>query len=358
MIKRKVIILRALPYGKDSRVSRWAMIYKNYTPIYGVWGESKDSAISITNIKKSSNKILNIFFFMWFCIKCFFFLLKHANKNDVVVFIDLETILFGFLGALLKGAKIHYDMADPFYLNKPMPGKRIWKFIEKLFVRYSPLVTAPHELRLLLFSNKIRDNMMIVENVPIFYNLDRGFEYLASKNLRIGYFGMLEKNVRGLENIVEFVKSNLNFELIVAGSGELKNYFIENSNICKRITFIENLEYNQLPNFMKKIDIYYAYYSSSKYLHHIAAPNKYYEHLFFGVPILTSKIIPQSILIEENKTGWCVDNNLEEILNEIYKQKDNLNIYRNKCLNVWQKEYLDYYENIKTNLFFKKEKLF
>lgn len=323
------------------------MIYENYTPIYGVWGESKDSAIAITNIKKSSNKILNTFYFMWFCIKCFFFTLRYSKKGDIVVFIDLETILFGFLGALLKGAKIHYDMADPFYLNKPMPGKKLWKYIENLFVKYSPLVTAPHELRLLLFSNKIENNMMVVENVPMFDNSSIDLNHKSSNNLKIGYFGMLEKNVRGLESILEFVKNNSNFELIVAGSGELKNYFINNSNICKRITFIQDFEYNQLPDFMAKIDIYYAYYSSSKYLHHIAAPNKYYEHLFFGVPILTSRIIPQSVLIEKNKTGWCIDNNLEEILNEIYKKRDNLNLYRNNCLNVWQKEYLNYYENLK-----------
>ena len=32
-----------------------------------------------------------------------------------------------------------------------------------------------------------------------------------------------------------------------------------------------------------------------------------------------------------------IDNNLEEILNEIYKQKDKLNIYRNKCFKIMTK---------------------
>ena len=132
----KVIILRALPWGKDSRVERWSKIYSNKKSLFGIWGKEQNNNIkSITNIiREPKNKFLIGIGYIWFSFMCFIFVLKNAKKGDVVVFIDLETVLLGWLAAFIKKATIHYDIADPFYLVKPIPFKKFWKILESIYI--------------------------------------------------------------------------------------------------------------------------------------------------------------------------------------------------------------------------------
>lgn len=345
----KVIILRALPWGSDSRVERWAKIYSNNKPLFGVWGNQKSENIqTITNIKrKPSSKLFIGIGYLWFTFASFFFVLRNASKNDVVVFIDLETILIAWLAAKIKGAKIHYDMADPFYLAKPIPGKKFWKFVEGIFVKFSFRVSAPHIKRLLLFANDIKSNMLVIENVPFMHQrISKDINENNKDYITLGYFGGLEANVRGLENIAQLVLEDNRFKLEVGGTGQLSLFFTELSEKCERVTYHGAFFSEDLPKLVKKVDVYIGYYSADKFLHTIAAPNKYYEHLYLGIPILTSCIIPQAEDIVQNNTGWCINDDkdsLQNWKNTIFQSKIDWDGYKRRCNNIWDSLYAEYY---------------
>lgn len=346
----QVIIMRALPWGRDARVERWAKIYSQYKPLFGVWGTSdlSQSVKSITTIIRNPNsKTLIGLGYLWFSLASFYFVLKHAKKNDVVVFVDLETILVAWIAAMIKGAKIHYDMADPFYLAKPIPGKSFWKFIEALFVKYSFRVTAPHIKRLSIFTDEIKSNMSVIENVPYFKEtLFNSTQKSATKYITLGYFGGLEANVRGLESIAKLVLDDDRLKLIIAGTGQLSTFFTEMSQQCNRIIYLGAFSPEDLPKIAKEIDVYLAYYSPDKFLHTIAAPNKYYEHLFLGIPILTSCVIPQAENILNDNTGWCIENDTDALIkwkNELFNSEIDWNAYRRRCNEIWNDKYADYY---------------
>jgi hypothetical protein len=352
----KVIIMRALPWGRDARVERWAKIYSQYKPLFGVWGASdlSQSVKSITSIIRNPNsKTLIGLGYLWFSLASFYFVLKNAKKNDVVVFIDLETILVAWIAAIIKGAKIHYDMADPFYLAKPIPGKQFWKFIESLFVKKSFRVTAPHISRLSIFTEKITPNMSVIENVPYFkevISLDR--QKTATRYITLGYFGGLEANVRGLENIARLVLDDDRLKLIIAGTGQLSTFFTKISQQCNRIIYLRAFSPEDLPKIAKETDVYIAYYSPDKFLHTIAAPNKYYEHLFLGIPILTSCVIPQAHEVCNNKTGWCIENDTDALIkwkNELFNSEIDWNEYKERCQTIWKEKYADYYSKNQIN---------
>lgn len=346
----KVIIMRALPWGRDARVERWAKIYSQYKPLFGVWGASdlSQSVKSITSIIRNPNsKTLIGLGYLWFSLASFNFVLQNAKKNDVVVFVDLETILVAWIAAMIKGAKMHYDMADPFYLAKPIPGKSFWKFIETLFVKNSFRVTAPHIKRLSIFTDKITSNMSVIENVPYFKEtLFNSTQKTSTTYITLGYFGGLEANVRGLENITKLVLNDDRLKLTIAGVGQLSTFFTEMSQQCNRIVYTGSFLAESLPELAKDMDVYIAYYSPDKFLHTIAAPNKYYEHLFLGIPILTSCIIPQAEDILENNTGWCIENDTDALINwknELFNSKIDWNAYRRRCHKIWNDKYADYY---------------
>ncbi len=117
-------------------------------------------------------------------------------------------------------------MADPFYLAKPIPGKRFWKFIETLFVKHSFRVTAPHIKRLSIFTDDITSNICVIENVPYFKEtLSSSIQKTSTAHITLGYFGGLETNVRGLENLAKLVLDDDRLKLIIAGAGQLSRFF-------------------------------------------------------------------------------------------------------------------------------------
>lgn len=351
----KVIILRALPWGSDSRAERWAKIYSDKLPLFGIWGYiQNDNVKSITSIvRKPENKLLIALGYIWFSLMTFVFVLRNAKKNDTVVFIDLETILFGFLAAFIKKADIHYDMADPFYLVKPVPFRFFWKLLEKFYIYNTKVVTAPHLLRFKIFFEKIQSNMKVVENVPIYENKLDIFPHFSSDNkIIVGYFGGLEANYRGLENLAKLVVNDNRLKLVIAGSGTLFNFFVDLSKKCDRIIFKGKYDIQDLPTLVKNIDVYFAYYSELKPLHKIASPNKFYEHLFFGKPILTSVCIPQSESIQKFNTGWCIENDEDALINwknSLFNNNLDFLYYFYNCRNLWLERYEKYYEELLFN---------
>lgn len=349
---KKIIILRALAWGRDSRVERWAYIYSKRYPLFGIWGKSSEenNIYSITNIiRNPKNKFLILAGYIWFSLKCFYFVLKHAKKGDKVICIDLETILFSYFAAKIKRIEIHYDIADPFFLAKPIYGKKLWKQIEKLFINYSDIVSVPLEIRSKVFFNEIPHHVKIVENVPI---VQQHSCSLKQKNTRlsIGYFGVLEKHVRGIEDLISIVEKNINIELIIAGDGNLSDFILKKSCQYENIKFLGTFEHKSLITLAENIDIYFAYYSPLKALHHIASPNKYYEHLYLGKPIIISNIVPQSKEVIVNATGWVIHNTSEDLvncLNEILKDKLIIKEFSLNCQKVWQLKYENYYSNLR-----------
>ena len=66
---------------------------------------------------------------------------------------------------------------------------------------------------------------------------------------------------------------------------------------------------------MKEADIIYAMYCKSIPNHFFAAPNKFYESMFLGKPILSTIGIPLEEKIKEAGTGYAIDETVEALEN-------------------------------------------
>jgi hypothetical protein len=189
--------------------------------------------------------------------------------------------------------------------------------------------------------------MSVIENVPYFKEiLSNSIQKTSTIPIALGYFGGLEANVRGLENIVKLVLDDDRLKLIVAGTGQLSTFFTEMSQQCNRIIYTGSFLAESLPELAKDTDVYIGYYSPDKFLHTIAAPNKYYEHLFLGIPLLTSSIVPHAKDILENDTGWCIENDTDALINwrnKLFNSEIDWNAYRQRCHEIWNDKYADYY---------------
>jgi len=357
-----VHIFRSLPFIADARISRMASFSKTQDKMIYTWEKTTtkskinaDYNFTFYPYKKDlKSKYLKIVAFSFYLVWVPFKILTNVKNNDICVFMDFETIVFGYFAAKIKRAKIVFDIVDPFSQTK-VSNKYIGLIIDKievLLANWSDLIIVPHQCRVDYYDDRVEkkldtSKLLIIENVPNFEPQTLKSLDLDTSNYKlvIGYFGTLDQSSRGLEWLVDFSQMYKNdIFLLIAGQGGSEDYF---RNIqFKNILFIGSFTQETLPLLYDSIDFTWAYYSPKIELHKYAAPNKFYEHLFFGKPILTSEIIPQAKFIQEHRTGILVncesiEKGYESFYNELitYNKQEKIDIKQ-----YWEATYLNYYE--------------
>lgn len=351
----KVLILRALPWGADSRALRWANIYSPRPIRWGCWGvhasEHQDEVI--LRWRPSIGYTNFVIGYVAFIAMSFFYALKHLRHGDILLCIDLETALLGMFAAKLRGAMIHYDMADPFFLAKPAPYKTFWKKLEAWCIRVADLATAPHESRFKLFFAKQPSHARVVENVPDICAVRCPFPLRSVRKgsffLTLGYFGTLDHH-RGLEDIMAFVEDHPDVQLKIGGRGVLHDLVTEVTCRCDRIQFVGTFKPDELVMLTQGVDVYCSLYYCSKPLHRFAAPNKYYEHLALGLPILISANTPYASDVLKNGTGWAIEDGrvaLERWYESVRDDVDSFDRCSERARKLWKALYADWLSNQK-----------
>ena len=124
---------------------------------------------------------------------------------------------------------------------------------------------------------------------------------------------------------------------------------LESLENCQTIRYYGKVEYSKGLRIMYNSDIIYAMYSKENPNHLFAAPNKYYEAMFVGKPIITTKGIITADKVMKNGFGYCIDESLDaliELVNHLTKeeicQKSKI------ALSLWE-QYKDVTENYLTN---------
>jgi glycosyltransferase involved in cell wall biosynthesis len=253
---------------------------------------------------------------------CFFYSLKHLRGGDTLLCIDLETALLGLFAAKLRGARVHYDMADPFYLTKPVPLKSFWRWLESKYISMADLATAPHASRFDLFFDSPLAHARVVENVPDIRAVTTRHQFQTDCHghhvLTLGYFGTLGRH-RGIEDLLSFVQHHPQTRLKIGGLGPLQEQIEIAARQCPRVHFVGAYQPEELASLTRDVDVYCSLYYSNKPLHRFAAPNKYYEHLALGIPILISDCTPNATDVLNNGTGWVISDG-RQALDDWYKQ--------------------------------------
>ena len=116
---------------------------------------------------------------------------------------------------------------------------------------------------------------------------------------------------------------------------------------CERVHYHGKVQYSEALQIMNNSDyivaLYYPYMSNHVY----ASPNKSYESLFLGTPIITSEGTLVGDKVLANNTGYVVDDTLAGLRSafENWETKEYKDEYYCKCVNcrnLWRTAYADY----------------
>lgn len=242
----------------------------------------------------SQNTIKILFFQLWLFVSALF----RPGKGHIYHLCDLDSaapIAYALYLRNLIGLRDEYlyDIFD-FYIDAfSVPKKLRNQFlkIEKFVISRAVQVILPALYRLdQLAQHGITINKYeIIENSnDINLNFsdecknDRGFQE-KDRKIKLGYVGILSDD-RSLKRLTKFVMKHKEFSLDVIGFGKLEGFF--RSLDSDNVTFHGKKTHYEAMNFMKGCDIYLALYDPTNPNHSYAAPNKMFEGLQLGKPIL------------------------------------------------------------------------
>lgn len=271
-----------------------------------------------------------------------FNLIKYRHQYKVIHACNIENALLAFPLKLL-GKKIIMDIYDTVNVSA-----------ENWLAKKVDALILPHELRLkqIAIDKTDLNEFLEVENVPYIYNANISRRNKQEDKIILSYVGVFQKEIRGIENLIDLVIKDDRFILNIAGTGGgLDNTIIGSAETCDRIHYFGKVDYEFALKIMSESDFIVALYYLSAKTHKYASPNKYYESLCLGVPIITSKGTLVGERVIKDDTGYAI-NDTYEALKDLFQDVktkifyDSYKVKQFNCTKLWSQTYCDYYNSV------------
>jgi glycosyltransferase involved in cell wall biosynthesis len=323
----------------------WFILKRNYF----------DDEVKVFKLTKGK---VSLFFYFSFVRILIRELLK--TKADIFFSEDIYTLPFVFIIAKLKRARVYYNSREIYAFigglrNRPNIQLLI-KYIEKIFITKVDLVltTGWMDAYFLEKSYGIK-NTLVIRNIPIFQTPTKTIDFrkmygLSENVIILLYQGVLLEG-RGVPNILRAMIKMPDTVLIIVGDGEQKSNFIKLAgtlDVKDRVIFTGMISQKELINYTAGADIGLALIENISISYYYALPNKLFEYIMAGLPLLSSDLPQMKEIIEKYNVGESISiENDENIINAIRKWVNEpglLALYRKNCKSAalelnWQEEY-------------------
>ncbi|OLC93073.1 MAG: hypothetical protein AUG16_00785 [Thaumarchaeota archaeon 13_1_20CM_2_39_20] len=276
------------------------------------------SELGLFNLQAPYGKKTLVLYFPAFWIWILFKLIICRPK--VVHACDLDTILPCYIYKLIFKKKLVFDVFDRYAMGY-VPEKFsllssvINRVEESLASRSDVLITVSDKL--LKTFRKKPQYCRIIMNCPEGHRIERTKSTQSSFTLV--YTGTIIRN-RGIERITEAIKDLKGVELLVAGRVIDQDFF-------DQMTTLPNVKYKGLLlpvdalELEANCDAMVILYDLSLPINNFSMPNKFFEAMKFGIPMITNVAHE---LVDEIKCGIKVDyNDLNQIKTAIISLRDN-----------------------------------
>ncbi len=274
----------------------------------------------------------NLFPAVIFEIKCFFWLLFNARRYDCIHAFDLMTGLPAFIPTKIFKKKLVYDCAD--YYGDVSESKnisKIFKKIENFIIEKSDITILCTEQRINQILPVKPKKIYYIHNSPdinlLYENKSRTRICKSnSKKLKLVYVG----NYCGDRWLIEMLKCVAkmpeSIEMHIGGFGALENQIKLFSEKYTNIFIYGKLQYNEVLQLENECDVITALYETHIRNHIYAAPNKFYEALALGKPLLMFKNSGMSDIVEKYEIGAVIEPTFESFKLGLEKIEELLNV--------------------------------
>lgn len=236
---------------------------------------------------------------------------KHKNEYDIIHSFDFDTGFISNKIAKKYNKKMVYHILDFYIDSHYVPSgflKMRVKNAEFSVINNSNATIICTEKRREQIVGSTPKELVIVHNTPKEWNqVGNSFSELRNSSCcKIVYVGILSES-RLLREIIKFVERDERFEFHIGGFGIMEKEVIESAEKCNRIFYYGKLPYDKTLSLEKVCDIMTAIYDPKVPNHKFAAPNKFYESLMLGKPVVMAHNTGFDEIIENNNIGCLIE---------------------------------------------------
>ena len=346
-----IILVRSNDIISDSRAKKYIDFYKKNNISYKIiaWNRTgtPDKLPHTIYYNKASKYNQGGFYAVIDRIKWMYFVVKtlFSLKRDLKIHAcDLDSAYPAVIYKRLskRSNYVLFDVFDWFSDTLYNQGKLVlhtFKIMEKATIRNSDHIIICEEERVGQIPYNIKGKYSVLQNIPAFDNS----EFLFKDNLyrfennkfTISYVGGFSED-RCLDNLIHGASEGL-YNRLIAGYGTQSVIDkLASFKSCPNMKYFGKVSYTDGLRIMYNADLIYAMYSKINPNHIYAAPNKYYEAMFVGKPVITTEGIIVGDKITKNNYGFAIGERFLDLQNLIISlEKNDLLIKSSLLLKSW-----------------------
>lgn len=256
-------------------------------------------------------------FYAEYNLRLFFYLL--GNEAQLLVSNDLDTLLPNYLVHRIRRMPLVYDSHEyytetPELVSRPRV-QRIWKAIERsIFPRLRDVITVNESIAA-LYEKEYGIKLNVVRNIPLLTET-AVTETRASLSLPAGKNIILMQGAginiqRGAEEAVEAMQYLDDCVLLIAGGGDVLHLLREKTmklGLKDKVIFVPKQPYARLSEYTANADIGLAIDKDTNLNYRFSLPNKLFDYMHCGLPVLASRLPEISRIIEQYNVGAFIEN--------------------------------------------------
>ena len=323
MSNKKVIVSVINDLVTDQRVARSCSVFKELGYDVLLVGRQQKKSQPLQQRDYTCKRMKLLFeqgpsFYFFFNVRLFFVLL--FRKADVLVANDLDTLLPNYLISKIKGIKLIYDSHELFCevpeLQANLTKKRIWERLEKWIVPNLKFCITVNQSIANYFTTKYNVPFSVVRNIPNYTQID-ALKTRSELNLPLDKKIILLQGAginvdRGSEELVEaFQYMDNTYLLLIIGSGDVIHQLKENVlklQLQNKVKFIDKIPAPELRHFTANATLGVTIDKDSNMNYHFSLPNKVFDYMHAGIPILASKLPEIVNIIHTYHIGTFIEN--------------------------------------------------
>lgn len=293
----------------------------------------------------------------YLCLQVALFFYLWRKKTDVILANDLDTLWPAYLISKWRKKGLVYDSHELFTEAEGLTGhpikKGIWSFLERSIVPKLKKMYTVNETIAGIFENKYRIPVGVVRNIA---RLENALPQITREQLHLPldkHLVLLQGSYidpdRGGEEAVLSMKYLDNVQLLIIGSGraipDLRK-LVHQENLSDKVTILDKMPFDLLREYTACADFGLSLDKPLHLNYTYSLPNKVFDYIHCGVPIIVSDLPELRRLVIEYNVGIIVEEltpmGLAKTIKSAVEDQQN-KVWKQNCLNArqslsWQNE--------------------
>lgn len=292
------------------------------------WPFPNDQNINIKSLKINARIGLNIKSLLFYPIWWLFLTTwLFRTKWDVVHAVNFDTYLFALLVAKIKKKPIVYDIFD--FYGDMMPGllRNIIVRLDRYLLPFSDVLIIADDSRVEQIGGNIHKNIYTINNSPTKDFFDMKFPNNGNNSLKIFIGGKIIEE-RCLDMIIYTVSEMKDVDLIIRGHcGEpvFKQQLMQLGQKYENVDiYLGGVPYEEIIKGTMDANLTIALYDPKIPNNKYASPNKLFEAMASGIPIIVNENTSMANIVKKEDCGIVIPYGNEKALKEtILSLKEN-----------------------------------